>query len=112
MKSRFFANLCLTLLLLFAQHVALADAFSRHMRHAVSDQTATQALSEEGGASSDTDNGDTGNHLSLNDLDSGLVTTFVFPAFVNTAFFQTHTTFSEFFTVLSQFYSTRAPPVA
>ncbi|HEX2603431.1 MAG TPA: hypothetical protein VHL60_02060 [Oxalicibacterium sp.] len=110
MKSRFFANLCLTLLLLFAQHVALADAYARHARHAVSDQTTTQSVLEEGSSSSD--NNDTGNHFSLDDLDSGLISTFVLPAFANTAPFQAHSPFSDFFTVFLQFYSTRAPPAA
>jgi hypothetical protein len=107
MKSRFFSNLCLTLLLLLAQHVALADAYARHARHAMGEQS-TQSVLEEGRASSD--NGDTGNHTSLDDLDSGLISTFTLPTFVNTAPFQAHPLFSDFFTVLSQFYSTRAPP--
>jgi hypothetical protein len=109
MKSRFLVNLCLTLLLLFAQHVALADAYSRHARHALSDQTTTQSVLEEGTASSD--NNDTGNHYSLDDLDSGLISTFVLPTFANTAQFEAHPPFSDFFTVFSQYYSTRAPPV-
>jgi hypothetical protein len=109
MKSRFFANLCLTLLLLFAQHVALADAYARHARHAVSDQTTTQSVLEEGNSSS-SDNSDTGNHFSLDDLDGGLISTFVFPTFANTAQFAAHSPFSDFFTVFLQFYSTRAPP--
>ncbi|HEV7856434.1 MAG TPA: hypothetical protein VGO72_05685 [Herminiimonas sp.] len=109
MKSRFLANFCLTLLLLFAQHVALADAFSRHARQAaVCDETA-QCVLEEGAASSP-DSSDTGNHVSLDDLDGGLISTFFFPASVNSAPFTAHTLFSDYFTVLSQYYSTRAPP--
>ena len=108
MKSRFFANLCLTLLLLFAQHIALADAYARHARHhAVADQSAQSAL-EEGRTSSD--NGDTGKHTPLDDLSSGLISSYTLPAFANTASFETHPPFSDFFTVLSQFYSSRAPP--
>lgn len=108
MKLRFFSNLCLTLLLLFAQHLALADAYARHTRHAISDHS-TQSVVEEGSSAS-SDNSDTGNHTSLDDLGSGLISTFALPAFANTASFQTHLPFSDFFTVLSQFYSTRAPP--
>lgn len=108
MKSRFFANLCLTLLLLFAQHIALADAYARHARHhAIADQGVQAALEE---ASASSDNGDTGNHISLDDLDGGLISTYTLPTFANTASFEAHPLFSDFFTVLSQFYSTRAPP--
>jgi hypothetical protein len=107
MKSRFLANLCLTLLLLFAQHMALANAYAHHARHAISDQV-TQSALEGGGSSSG--NIDTGNPFSLDDLDSGLISTFVLPVFANTAPFQARTSFSDFFTVLPQYYSTRAPP--
>jgi len=108
MKSRFFANLCLTLLLLFAQHIALADAYARHARHhAIADQSAQSAL-EEGRTSSD--NGDTSKHTSLDDLSSGLISSYTLPTFANIASFETRPPFSDFFTVLSQFYSSRAPP--
>jgi hypothetical protein len=107
MKPRIFANLCLSLLLLFAQHVALADAFSHHMRHVVSDQTSQGAI-EEGSSS---DDGDNGNHLSLDDLDSGLVVGYLFPALTRTPQYQSSSPFGDFFTTLSQYYSTRAPPI-
>jgi hypothetical protein len=107
MKSRFLANLCLTLLLLFAQHVALADVYAHQAKHAISDQT-TQSALEDGSASSN--NGDTGNHFSLDDLDSGLTSTFVLPTFTDTARFVAYPPFSDYFTVFLQFYSPRAPP--
>lgn len=106
MKSRLFANLCLTLLLLFAQHIALADAYTHQVRHAISDQT--QSVLDDDSTSAD--NSDTGSHLSLNDLDSGLISAFVSPTSANTAQIHARSSSSDFFTVLSQFYSTRAPP--
>jgi hypothetical protein len=105
MKPRsIFANICLSLLLLFAQHVALADAFS-HVRHAGPEQT--QCALEEGTTSNDSDSG---NHVALDDLDGGLVSAFVFPALNLSLQSQAHSHSGNFVTVLSQFYSTRAPP--
>lgn len=106
MKSRsLFANICLSLLLLFAQHVALADAFS--YAHTASDQM--QCALEEGSSSGNSDTGD--NHVALDDLDTGLVSAFVFPVLDTSHQSQAHSPIGEFFTVLSPFYSTRAPPV-
>jgi hypothetical protein len=107
MKSRIFANLCLSLLLLFAQHVAFADAFSHHSHHTISDQT-TQCALEEGSSSSD--DGDASNHVSFDDF-NGLVSAFVFPALDHSPQSQSQSLSGDFFTVLSQYYSTRAPPI-
>lgn len=110
MKSRIFANLCLSLLLLFAQHVALADAFS-HVRHTISDQTTdqtTQCALEEGSSPDDGD-GDTGNHVALDDL-NGLVSAFVFSVLTNSPQSQSQSISGDLFATLSQYYSTRAPP--
>ena len=105
MKTRFLANFCLALLLLFAQHMALANAVSQRVQQVISEQAGQAAL--EDGTSG---NGDTGNHVSLADLDNGLISAFVFSPASNDARFQAHAPFSDFFTVLSQYYSTRAPP--
>jgi hypothetical protein len=104
MKSRIFANVWLCLLLLFAQHVTLAESVTA-AQYANGDH---QCALEDGSMS----DADTGAHVALDDLDHGIIALFNFFALPPASHVSTQSFVVEFFSVDSPHYSTRAPPVA
>jgi hypothetical protein len=104
MKSRFFANLWLCLMLLFAQHVTLADSVTAAQYTSGDHQCAL-----EDGSSSDAD---TGAHVALDDVDHGVVASFYFPLLPPASHQAEQKLVIGFFSAVSSLYSTRAPPGA
>jgi hypothetical protein len=103
MKSRFFAQVWLSLLLLFAQQIALADAIS-YASHAPSHHQCTY----DEGASADADSNI---HFGLDNFDNGLVSSYVIPVLANGQKPQAQGLFSGFCSPVSPHYLSRAPPL-
>lgn len=103
MKSRIFANVWLCLLLLFAQHVALAESVTAAQYTSGDHQCAL-----EDGSTSDAD---TGAHVALDDLDHGVAMVLNFPALPLASHGASKNPVIEFFSIVSPHYSPRAPPL-
>lgn len=103
MKSRNLANLWLCLLLLFAQHVTLAESVTAAQYANGDHQCALEECS--------TSDADISAHVGLDDLGYGVIALFNFLALSPASHVSTQTLVVEFFSVISPHYSTRAPPV-
>jgi len=103
-KSRLSVQILLSLLLVFAQQVALADA-TAYASHGPSHYQCTY----DEGASADADSAV---HFSSDQFDNGLVSSFVIPVFANLQTRQTQGLFVGFCSPVSSLYLSRAPPAA
>jgi hypothetical protein len=103
MKSRFLSHIWLSLVLLFAQQIAFADALT-HAHHSVSHH---QCTFEEAACADSDVNG----HSALDDFDNGLVSSFVQSVLSNMQVAQTQSLRSQFLSLVSPFYFSRAPPL-
>jgi hypothetical protein len=104
MKSRIFANVWLCLLLLFAQHVTLAESVTAAQYTNGDHQCALE--------DSSTSDADTGTHIALDNLNHVVIALLNFFALPPASHVSTQAFVEEFFSIDSPHYSTRAPPVA
>lgn len=101
-RSRLPVQILLSLLLVLAQQVAMADA-TAYASHGPSHYQ----CSYEEGTSADADSGI---HFSADHIDSGLVSSYVIPTFANQQARQTQGSFVGFCALVSSRYHSRAPP--
>ncbi len=104
MKSRILANLWLCLLLLFSQHVALAESVTAAQYSSGDHQCALEDSSVQ--------DSDSGVHVALDDVDNDVVVAFDFAVLSSASHLSPQKLVVEFFSVISPHYSTRAPPLA
>lgn len=102
LRSRLPVQILLSLLLIFAQQAAMADA-TAYASHGPSHYQ----CSDEEGSSADADSGV---HFSADHIDSGIVPSYFIPVFANQQARQTQALFVGFCAVVSSLYHSRAPP--
>jgi hypothetical protein len=104
LKSRLPVQILLSLLLVFAQQIALADA-TAYASHGPSHYQCTY----DEGASADADSAV---HFSSDHFDNGLISSFVIPVFANFQASQIQGLYVGFCSPVSSLYLSRAPPSA
>jgi hypothetical protein len=103
MKSRFLVNVWLVFALLFAQQLAFAETLTNIKRA----QVDYQCLYEDGACF----DGGAVTHLVFDDFDNGLTTSFSLLELPNLAIERPQASFTQFFSVVSPYYFSRAPPL-
>lgn len=103
MKSRFFVNVWLVFALLFAQQAAFAETLTNIKRATVD----YQCLYDDGACF----DGGAVSHLVFDDFDNGLTPSFALLELPNLAIELPQASITEFFSAVSSYYSSRAPPL-
>lgn len=103
MKSRFLVNVWLAFALLFAQQLAFAETLT-NIKRAHADY---QCMYEDGSCF----DGGAVSHLLFDDFDNGLTTSFALLKLPNLAIERPQLPIKQFFSAVSSYYSSRAPPL-
>lgn len=103
MKSRLLVNVWLAFVLLFAQQLAFAETLTNIKRA----QVDYQCLYDDGACF----DGGAVQHLAFDDFESGLTPSFSLQELPNDAIEQPQASITQFFSVVSPYYFSRAPPL-
>ena len=103
MKSRLLVNVWLAFVLLFTQQLAFAETLTNIKRA----QVDYQCLYDDGACF----DGGAAQHLVFDDFDNGLTTSFALLELPNLAIEQPQAPITQFFSAVSSYYFSRAPPL-